>query len=78
MQVSVDSSTTLYLWNLLMHNSALMHQKASYDIRAALLKTCLQQGGKDKPGSEQCGLSGNFHFSPPIALLTIMLGVPWL
>lgn len=61
-----------------MHNSALMHRKAFYDICAAALKNALPAERKTQARVRAVRAPGKFPFSPNLELLTIMLGVPRL
>lgn len=61
-----------------MHDSTLIHQEAFYEIHAALLKNMLTAGRKKQVRIRAAQALGKFPFSPNLALLTIMLGVPWL
>lgn len=61
-----------------MHDSALTHREAFYEIHAVLLKNMLTAGRKKQARIRAVQALRKCPFSPNLALLTIMLGVPWL
>lgn len=61
-----------------MHDSALIHQEAFYETYAALLKNILTAGRKKQARIRAVWALRKCPFSPNLALLTIMLGAPWL